>query len=171
MADFGKLNFSTSFKPTSAFPLDGRSYFEGDTALEDAMAAAKLAEDVGSTNTIYHYGQKLLVNQNGVYTWYEITTENTLKAEASGGVSGESNLPIVTESDNGKVMMVVDGKWAAGELPLYDGAYEVTPSATNDKTLYTAQKLMDADIQVNKIPYSEVSNSANGTTVTIGSEV
>jgi hypothetical protein len=26
--DFGKLEFSVSFNPTSAFPLDARSYFE-----------------------------------------------------------------------------------------------------------------------------------------------
>jgi hypothetical protein len=171
MANFGKLNFSTSFNPTSAFPLDARSYFDGDNALEDAKAAASVAEDVGSTNTVYHYGQKLLVNQNGVYTWYVITTDKTLKTEASNGASGQSDLPEVSEEDNGKVLMVIDGEWAAGDLPLYDGAYELTPSANNSQTLYTAQKLLDADIKVNKIPYTEVSNSSNGLTVTIGSEV
>ena len=167
MANFGKLNFSTSFNPTSAFPLDSRSYFDGENALSDALAAAASAEDVGSTNTVYHYGQKLLVNQNGVYTWYEITTDKTLKKEASGGVSG-TNLPVVSENDNGIVLKVVDGKWAAEELPVYDGAYDVTPSAVDDQTLYTAQKMMDADIKVKKIPYKEVSNTANGITVTIG---
>lgn len=169
MAGFGKLNFSTSFKPTSAFPLDSRSYFEGETALEDAKAAAASAGEVGSTSTVYYYGQKLLVNQNGIYTWYEITTDNTLKAEASGGVSGTTDLPVVSEADNGKVLRVVDGKWAAEELPLYDGAYELIPSATNDQVLYTAQKMLDADIKIKKIPYTEVSNNANGITVTIGS--
>lgn len=88
MADFGKLNFSVSFNPTSAFPIDARCYFEGDTALTDATAAAAKAEEVGSTNTVYHYGMKLLVNQNGVYTWYEITPQKTLKEEASGTGGG-----------------------------------------------------------------------------------
>lgn len=167
MANFGKLNFSTSFNPTSAFPLDARSYFEGENALEEAKAAAAIAEDVGSTNTVYHYGQKLLVNQNGVYTWYEITTSKTLKEEASGGVSGSTDLPVVSESDNGKFLKVVDGKWTADELPVYDGAYEVTPSANNEQTLHTASKMMDADVKINKIPYAEVSNNSNGLTVTI----
>ena len=27
MADFGKLNFSVAFNPTTAFPLDARYYF------------------------------------------------------------------------------------------------------------------------------------------------
>lgn len=167
MASFGKLNFSTSFNPTAAFPLDGRTYFEGETALSDAIAAAESAKDVGSTDTVYYYGMKLLVNQNGVYTWYVINTDNTLTKETSGSVSGASDLPVVSENDDGKVLMVVDGKWQADDLPLYDGAYEVTPSATDDQTLNTAQKMMDADVKVNKIPYSEVSNSSNGTTVTI----
>lgn len=77
-------------------------------------------------------------------------------------------LPDVTKEDDGKVLKVVNGKWAADKLPVYDGSYEVTPSADNDKTLYTAQKYMDADIKIKKIPYAEVSNTANGITVTIG---
>ena len=32
--DFGKLNFSVSFNPTSAFPLDARSYFESYESAE-----------------------------------------------------------------------------------------------------------------------------------------
>lgn len=82
-----------------------------------------------------------------------------------------SNLPEVSENDNGKVLTVVNGKWEAGDLPLYEGAYEVTPSAKNAQTLYTARKMMDADVKVNKIPYTETSNSSNGITVNIGSEV
>lgn len=89
MANFGKLNFSTSFKPTSAFPLDARTYFEGDDAYDRAAAAAASAAEPGSTTTLYHYGMKLLVNQGGVYTWYEITTERALRKEAEGG--GESD--------------------------------------------------------------------------------
>lgn len=85
MAGFGKLNFSVAFNPTSAFMLDARCYFEGENALSNAQVAAEKAEEVGSTNTVYHYGQKLLVNENGVYTWYKITTDHTLEAEGSGG--------------------------------------------------------------------------------------
>lgn len=85
-----------------------------------------------------------------------------------GGGTGGAGLPIVDETDEGKVLTVVDGKWAAGELPKYDGAYSVTPDAEIQQTLQTAQKLMDADVVIAKIPYSEVSNTANGTTVIIG---
>lgn len=81
--DFGKLNFSTAFNPTSAFPLDARCYF---TSLEAAQAAAAKAEPVGSTNTVYYYGQKILVYENDTVTWYTIQPGGTLLAEGSGEV-------------------------------------------------------------------------------------
>ena len=95
--------------------------------------------------------------------------------QSSGGEGGgtviSSDLPKVTNADNGKVLTVSNGKWAAKDLPQYDGEYSVTPSAEGEITLETAQKLLDADIKVNKIPYSEVSNNSGGNTVFIGSEV
>lgn len=53
MADFGKLNFAVAFVPQTAFPLDGRTYFE---SLETARAAAATAVPVGSSDGVYHYG-------------------------------------------------------------------------------------------------------------------
>lgn len=81
MSDFGKLNFSTAFNPTSAFPLDARSYF---TSLEEAQAAAATAEPAGSTNTVYYYGQKILVYENDTVTWYTIQPDGTLATEGTG---------------------------------------------------------------------------------------
>ena len=75
MADFGKLNFSTSLSPTSAFPLDARCYFD---SLALAKAAAATAEEVGSTNTVYHYGMKLLVDDGVFAKWYTIQRDGTL---------------------------------------------------------------------------------------------
>lgn len=51
----------------------------------------------------------------------------------------------------------------------YNGPYEVTPQA-RDQTLSTKSKYMDEDINILKIPYAEVTNGANGTTITIGGE-
>ena len=73
--DFGKLNFSVSLNPTSAFPLDARSYFE---SLESANAAAATAEEVGSKNTIYYYGQIIVVVENNLATLYIIQPDKTL---------------------------------------------------------------------------------------------
>lgn len=85
--------------------------------------------------------------------------------------SDDLTLPPVTEQDNDKFLKVVDGKWAVTELPVYNGEIEIVPSANDEVTLLTAKKLLDSNIRVKKIPYSEVSNTSGGTTATIGSEV
>lgn len=51
---------------------------------------------------------------------------------------------------------------------MYDGEYTVTPSANDDKTLLTAGKTMTKNLKVEKIPFSEVTNTQGGTTVNIG---
>ena len=94
--------------------------------------------------------------------WHSIPEEN------SSGEGGTSPLPDVTSDDEGKFLKVVGGEWVAAELPVYDGTYEIVPSADNEHTLNTAQTFMDADLVVTKIPYAEVDNTSNGKTVTIG---
>lgn len=84
--DFGKLNFSTSFNPTSAFPIDARSYFESLTA---AQAAAATAEAAGSSNTTYYFGQILTVNEGGAVAAYQITNAKALQKLASTTSSGD----------------------------------------------------------------------------------
>lgn len=75
MADFGKLNFAVAFVPQTAFPLDGRTYFE---SLEAAQAAAAIAVPVGSSDGVYHYGMELFVVENGVSAGYRIQPNKTL---------------------------------------------------------------------------------------------
>ena len=85
MKNFGKLNFSVAFQPTSAFPVDGRTVF---SSYASALAAAKTAEEVGSTNTKYYIGMKLLVVEEGVEpAWYTITKDKTLAADGNGSVA------------------------------------------------------------------------------------
>lgn len=87
MADFGKMNFSVSMNPTSAFPLDARQYFD---SLALAKAAAATAEEVGSTNTVYYYGMRLLVD-DGVYAkWYTIQRDRTLLEDGASSGGGTS---------------------------------------------------------------------------------
>lgn len=75
MADFGKLNFAVAFVPQTAFPLDGRTYFE---SLEAAQAAAAIAVPVGSSDGVYHYGMELFVVENGTSAGYRIQPDKTL---------------------------------------------------------------------------------------------
>jgi hypothetical protein len=51
--NFSKMNFSVSFNPTSAFPLDARSYFESYDA---AVTAAAKAVAAGSTEGVLYFG-------------------------------------------------------------------------------------------------------------------
>ena len=52
----------------------------------------------------------------------------------------------------------------------FSGEYVVIPSPTDDVVFLTAQKYMNSNIRVNKIPYAEVSNNSGGMTVTIGGD-
>lgn len=61
-------------------------------------------------------------------------------------------------------------KVGSDDIPVYDGSYEVTPSV-DAQTLETAGKLMEDDTKIKAIPVYEVSNTAGGTTVYIGTEV
>ncbi len=84
--NFGKLNFSTSFNPTSAFPIDARTYFE---SLVSAQEAAATAEEAGSANTTYYYGQILVVNEGGNVAAYQITPAKALQKLAATTASGD----------------------------------------------------------------------------------
>lgn len=90
--DFGKLNFSVSFNPTSAFPIDARSYFE---SLAAAEAAALTAKPAGDFSTQYYYGQTLVVVENSVASFYIIQPDNTL-APVGGNIDVD---PSVFEYD------------------------------------------------------------------------
>lgn len=58
------------------------------------------------------------------YTW---TTGETITAEKLNATDG---LPSVTSSDNGKVLSVVNGAWAAALYPNYDAV--ITLDSAND---------------------------------------
>lgn len=121
MANFGKLNFNISLKPTSAFPLDARCYFDSFT---EAEAAAATAEEVGSTNTIYYFGQKLVVVTDGTATWYTIQPDKTLKVDGSGsggniGGGGDMLKEVYDTNGNGKVDKADDADKFGGQLPEY----------------------------------------------------
>jgi hypothetical protein len=73
--NFGKLDFDVSLNLTANFPLDARSYFE---SLSAAKEAAAKAEEVGSTNTAYYYGQTIAVVEEDVATLYIIQPNKTL---------------------------------------------------------------------------------------------
>lgn len=100
MAEFGKLPFQVAFDPTTGFILDARQYFESYDA---AVEAAKSAKEVGSKETVYHYGMQLLVDDGSTVKWYIITRSNTLEPFPSGSSGGG------TTFEPGNTMKLVDG--------------------------------------------------------------
>lgn len=92
MADFGKLNFSVAFNPTSAFPLDARYYF---SSLDDATAATAAAVEVGSSEGTYHFGENVVVVENDVATLYLIQPDGTLSAVGTETLGDEKSIEVV----------------------------------------------------------------------------
>lgn len=54
-----------------------------------------------------------------------------------------------------------------GGYPVYDGAYEVTPTF-QEQSLSTADKVLKEDVTIKAIPRYDVSNEAGGITTYIG---
>lgn len=143
MAEFGKLNFSVSFNPTSAFPLDARSYFE---TLTEAQAAAATAGEAGSSTTTYYYGQTLVVVESGVATLYVIQPDKTLKAAGSAVLGDGKSISIV----DGTVSLVGFDAAETGAQPRKksDGTIEwIKPDTTTVEGLQTAVEGLESDVE------------------------
>ena len=97
--DFGVLDFAVGINRLTAFPLDPKSYFESYDA---AVAAAATAEPAGSTNTVYYYGNPVVVVENGKAKIYQIQPDKTLS-----GVGEEIviNQNVFTKDAEGKLSL------------------------------------------------------------------
>ena len=115
---FGKGNRSIAFNPTSAFPLDARSYFESYDA---ALAAAQSAAMAGDTNTNYYFGQTVVVVENQVATLYVIQPNKTL---VPFSVDDGSTIAVDASQfefdENGKLMLKGAADAAPGSLVSVD---------------------------------------------------
>lgn len=142
--DFGKLNFSVSFNPTSAFPLDARSYFESYDA---AVAAAATAEEAGSSTTTYYYGQTIAVVETGVATLYTIQPDKTL-AEVGGKI--EINESVFAHDVDGKLNLYgfADAVAGAQLVKSAEGKLSwVKPDQTTIEGLQTSVETLQTDIE------------------------
>ena len=166
MANFGKLNFAVSFNPQTAFPLDARSYFEDITvdgvvtkAYDLALAAAQKAAVAGDTNTVYYFGQTLVVNDGAKATLYIIQPDKTLK-EVGSTPMGDGNSITV---DGGKIKLVgfdsadaatyprktADGKleWVTVQ-ELVEGATENTITVGDNKTIVSKETTTGYELSI-----------------------
>ena len=89
------LDYAVSLSPSGAFPIDARSMFGSYDA---ALVAAQSAENAGSTNTKYYYGQRVTVFENDVIKHYTITNNNTLEEEGKALVADSKTITIDGET-------------------------------------------------------------------------
>lgn len=106
--NFSKMNFSVSFNPTSAFPLDARSYFE---SYDLALKAVAKAVEAGSTEGTLYFGQTIAVVENGIAQLYIIQPDKTL-SEVGSKITVDEN--VFDLDDEGKLNLLGFAEATAG---------------------------------------------------------
>ena len=132
---FGTLDFAVAFNRQTAFPLDAKSYFE---SLELATAAAATAQEAGSSETTYYYGQTIAVVESGKATLYVIQPDNTLK-EVGGNIVINENVFAKDADGSLNLLGFADAVAGAQLVKSADGKVSwVKPDATTVEGLQTA---------------------------------
>ena len=132
---FGTLYFAVAFNRQTAFPLDAKSYFE---SLELATAAAASAQEAGSSETTYYFGQTIAVVEGGKATLYVIQPDKTLK-EVGGNILINEN--VFSKDENGVLNLLgfADAVGGAQLVKTEDGKISwVKPDTTTVEGLSTA---------------------------------
>lgn len=132
---FGTLDFAVAFNRQTAFPLDAKSYFE---SLELATAAAASAQEAGSSETTYYYGQTIAVVENGKATLYVIQPDKTLK-EVGGNILVDENAFVKGEDGKLSLLGFADAVGGAQLVKTEDGKVSWgKPDTTTVEGLSTA---------------------------------
>lgn len=132
---FGTLDFAVAFNRQTAFPLDAKSYFESLTA---AQTAAATAQEAGSSETTYYFGQTIAVVEGGKATLYVIQPDKTLK-EVGGNILINEN--VFAKDENGVLNLLgfADAVGGAQLVKTEDGKISwVKPDTTTVEGLSTA---------------------------------
>ena len=111
------LDFAVAFHPTTAYPLDSRTMFGSKAAAE---AAAATAENAGSSNTVYYFGQTLTVFENDVATQYVIQGDKTLK-EVGSAPAGDGKSIVFDETTKTLKLYGFDAAAEGQQLRIQNG--------------------------------------------------
>lgn len=140
---FGTLDFAVAFNRQTAFPLDAKSYFE---SLELATAAAASAQEAGSSETTYYYGQTIAVVADSKATLYVIQPDKTLK-EVGGNIAINENVFAKDEDGALNLLGFADAVAGAQAVKSSDGKISwVKPDATTVEGLQTAVASLQATV-------------------------
>lgn len=102
----------------------------------------------------------------------EIEQEGVLLGELTPSKTGIGSI-VGNLTSGGEIIGTLDVGFTARreENETYDGDYEVTSHPFESYELQTKDKLMVKNLTVSEIPYWETSNTSDGLTVYIGTEV
>ena len=156
--NFSKMNFSVSFNPTSAFPLDARSYFE---SYDLALAAAAKAVEAGSVEGTLYFGQTIAVVENGSAQLYIIQPDKTL-TEVGSKITIDTNAFELDE--NGKLFLLGFAEATVGAQLVKgaDGELNwVLPDNTTVEGLETTVAALQQDIKDIQNALSPVDEEGN----------
>lgn len=137
IANLPKLNFSVPFAMTAALPVEYNAYF---STLADATAAAAQAEAPGSSNTVYYFGQKIVVVGDTECKLYIIQPDKTLK-EAGGVPLGDG--ASITVGEDGKIAVKGVAEASANQQPrikIVDGAKTIEWYTPDNSTVAGLQQ-------------------------------
>lgn len=141
--NFGTLDFAVAFNRQTAFPLDAKSYFE---SLELATAAAASAQEAGSSETTYYYGQTIAVVADSKATLYVIQPDKTLK-EVGGNIAINENVFVKDSDGTLDLLGFADAVAGAQAVKGSDGKISwVKPDATTVEGLQTAVASLQATV-------------------------
>ena len=141
--NFGTLDFAVAFNRQTAFPLDAKSYFE---SLELATAAAASAQEAGSSETTYYYGQTIAVVADSKATLYVIQPDKTLK-EVGGNIAINENVFAKDEDGALNLLGFADAVAGAQAVKSSDGKISwIKPDATTVEGLQTAVASLQATV-------------------------
>ena len=163
--DFGKINRSAAFNPTTAFPLDARCYFE---SYDLAVAAAASAKPAGDTTTTYYHGLTLVVVENNIATLYVIQPDGTL-AETGGKIEINTKAFEFVEVDGEQVLNLKGFSSAvAGAQAVIGANGELTWVKPDTTTVEGLQTLVSTLEQAVGNLTTEIGEQAQGETPSTG---
>lgn len=77
--------------------------------------------DKGDTGDTGPQGEQGPTGESGVYYGVDKPSNPDIKVWIDASAESSPSLPKVSDADNGKILRVVNGEWAASTLPIYNG--------------------------------------------------
>lgn len=107
------------------------------TTIPTASTTAPLMDGTASYGSGTAYARSNHVHPTDTSRQATLVSGTNIKTLNNTSLLGSGNialvgLPTVTTADNGKVLTVVNGTWAAASLPVYTGESTFVPAATGE---------------------------------------